>query len=109
MNLTDITCPECRGIIMETPGGPGPGKEFRCRVGHSYSPQSMFAEHFAAQEKALWAALVALEEGASLAEKLADILDAGVRERLMEDARQRQTEAEAVKRILQERRTFSLD
>src|SRR5262249_53965069 len=37
--LTDLTCPDCRGTIWEVPRGNG--NEFRCRVGHAYSPKSM--------------------------------------------------------------------
>jgi two-component system chemotaxis response regulator CheB len=83
--------------------------EMEPKVGHSYSPRSMFAEHLAAQEKALWAAAVALEEGSTLALKLADMLDVGMRERLMEESRVRLEEAAMVKRILEGRKSFSLD
>ena len=105
--LTDLTCPDCRGTIWEIPRGNG--REYRCRVGHTLSPKSMLAEHFAAQEKALYAAVVALEEGASLAQALADQFDPEVRERLQEEARQRELQAETLRTVLKERFSFSLD
>ena len=68
--LTDLTCPECRGTIWEIKRGNA--RDYRCRVGHAYSAKSMLAEHLTTQEKALYAAIVALEEGASLLGRLAD-------------------------------------
>ena len=105
--LTDLTCPDCRGTIWTVPRGNG--KEFRCRVGHTFSPKTMISEHFAAQEKALYGAVVALEEGASLAERLADEFDLSSGERLRQEARERHAQAEALRKILEERSAFSLD
>jgi two-component system, chemotaxis family, protein-glutamate methylesterase/glutaminase len=105
--LTDLTCPDCRGTIWEIPRGNG--KEYRCRVGHTFSPKGMLSEHFAAQEKALYAAIVALEEGASLANRLADQFDSDIRQRLYEEAQQRELQAETLRSVLKERLAFSLD
>jgi len=60
----------------------------------------MLSEHFAAQEKALYAAIVALEEGASLAQTLANQFDPEMRQRLQEEAHQRELQAEALRRVL---------
>lgn len=68
--LSDLTCPECRGTLWRMEHGKI--KEFQCRVGHSYTFQSMLEEHAVAQERALWAAAVALEEGAVLGRQAAD-------------------------------------
>lgn len=106
--LTDLTCPDCRGTIWETTRGEK-GREYRCRVGHTYSPMSMLSGHFAAQEKALYAAIVALDEGASLANRLAEVFGDGVQERLRQEARDRQGEAENLRRVLSQRTAFSLD
>jgi two-component system chemotaxis response regulator CheB len=105
--LTDLTCPDCRGTIWEVTRGNN--REYRCRVGHAFSPKAMFAEHLAAQEKALYAAMVALEEGASLANRLADTGEASDGERLRAEAREREKQAELVRKILEERSSFSLD
>ena len=104
--VVDLTCPECRGTIWEVPNGPM--VQYRCRVGHSYSPRSMLAEHTAAQEKALWAAVVALEEGAVLATKLADQLP-DRREQLLQESRQKQHQATTIRSLIQEQPLFSLD
>ena len=66
---TDLTCPECRGPISEF--AQGPMKEYRCRVGHRYSPESFLAYHAETRERILWAAVVALEEGSDMASDLA--------------------------------------
>jgi two-component system, chemotaxis family, protein-glutamate methylesterase/glutaminase len=106
-NLTDLTCSDCKGTIWTV--ARGNGKEFRCRVGHTFSPKTMFSEHFAAQEKALYSAIVALEEGASLAERLAGEFDSSLRERLRREAHARQAQADALRKVLEERSAFSLD
>jgi two-component system, chemotaxis family, protein-glutamate methylesterase/glutaminase len=105
--LTDLTCPDCRGTIWETPRADG--AEFRCRVGHTFSPKTMLAEHFAAQEKTLYAALATVEEGASLAERLSQYFDPETCARLIEEANERSKQAEAVRKLLRDRRLFRLD
>ncbi len=105
--LTDLTCPECRGTIWEVQRGPN--LEFRCRVGHTYSARSMLAEHFAAQERVMWAAIVAMEEGAALARRLEGHLEPELREALREEAGQRQEQAAAMRRLLNERQNFPVD
>lgn len=105
--VTSFTCPDCRGTIWEVPRGPF--SEYRCRIGHSYSPRSMLVEHFAAQEKVLWQSVVALEEGAELSTRLADQLQPELRERLLMEARQGQEYAAKLRDLLSHRATFSLD
>ena len=105
--LTDLTCPDCRGTIWEEVRGNT--REYFCRVGHRYSAKSMLTEHFAAQEKALYAAVVALEEGASLAARLAHQFEDELRDKLLHESREHQLQAQAVRRVLEERQTFNLD
>ncbi len=68
----------------------------------------MLAEHFATQEKALYAAIVALEEGASLVTRRAGQLEANTGQRLRGEARELQIQAETERGVLNERRTFNL-
>ena len=105
--ITDLTCPDCSGTIWEV--DQGGGKEYRCRVGHSFSPRGMLAEHFARQEKTLYEALVSLEEGASLASRVAGQFDPETGARLREEIRQLQVQAETVRAVLIQRRSFELD
>jgi len=68
--LSVFTCPECHGTLWEHE------EEgllrFRCRVGHIYSPDSMLAAHTDSVDRALWAALRALEERAALTRRLSE-------------------------------------
>ena len=97
--ITELRCPDCGGTLWET------GDEFpryRCRVGHAFSPESLVAQQSAALEEAMWAAVVALEERADLADRMARRAGRGRQHTLAaklslqaEDAR---TRADVVKR-----------
>jgi two-component system chemotaxis response regulator CheB len=68
-NPSSYGCPECGGVLWEI------DQEgllrFRCRVGHAYTARHLRAEQRHAVETALWAALRALEESASLYRRMA--------------------------------------
>jgi two-component system chemotaxis response regulator CheB len=66
---SEFTCPECGGTLWEQQEGDL--LRFRCRVGHAYSTESLLADQREALEAALWGAVVALEERADLATRLA--------------------------------------
>ena len=76
--ITELRCPDCGGTLWER-GGEFP--TFRCRVGHSYSPNALLSGQSAALEESLWAAVVALEERADLDDRMARRADAGHRHR----------------------------
>lgn len=63
------SCPECGGVLWELKNGNF--LRFRCRTGHAFSPDSLFAEQSDALEQALWVALRALKEQSALSTKLA--------------------------------------
>ncbi|MDY6900927.1 MAG: chemotaxis protein CheB [Cyanobacteriota bacterium] len=62
-------CPDCGGTLWELE------QEnllrFRCRIGHAYSLENLLAKQSDALEDALWFALRALEEKASLSKRMA--------------------------------------
>jgi two-component system chemotaxis response regulator CheB len=64
-----FTCPECSGSLWELTESKI--DRYRCRVGHSYSEDSMVIEQGSAVEAALWAALEALEERAEFLRRVA--------------------------------------
>jgi two-component system, chemotaxis family, protein-glutamate methylesterase/glutaminase len=66
---TQFECPDCGGTLKRITRGPL--KEFRCTVGHSYSPESALLGHAELEEMKVWGAMAALLEGADLAEELA--------------------------------------
>jgi two-component system chemotaxis response regulator CheB len=68
--LSVFSCPECHGTLWES--DESGILRFRCRVGHVYSPDSMLAAQTDSVDRALWAALRALEERAALTRRLAD-------------------------------------
>ena len=65
-----LNCPECGGSLWERLDGEL--LRFRCRVGHAYSPESLFSHQLESLEGALWAAVVALQERGDLAMRLAE-------------------------------------
>jgi len=62
-------CPECHGVLWELRDGQL--AHFRCRVGHAYTLETLFADHTQSVETALWTALRSLEERVSLSRRLA--------------------------------------
>lgn len=74
-DLTALTCPECGGALwLHDDYG---ARRFRCRAGHTFSLDGMLLGKHAALEKALWAAVVALEEQADLTRQVMKRLEAG--------------------------------
>jgi two-component system, chemotaxis family, protein-glutamate methylesterase/glutaminase len=63
-NPTTLICPECGAALFHAPNQGLP--HFRCWVGHSWSAESLLDGQRSALEAALWSAVRALEERASL-------------------------------------------
>ena len=80
--------------------------EYRCLVGHRYSTRTLLAAHSEAQEKALWSAVVSLEEAANIANEVAPQFpdDAGARLRAQGDKRLKQ--ASEIRALLQDLEPF---
>jgi two-component system, chemotaxis family, protein-glutamate methylesterase/glutaminase len=69
-NSSGLTCPECRGALWEV--RENELTQYRCRVGHVYSLESLLAEQARSVEAALWAGVAALEERSQLMRRMAD-------------------------------------
>jgi two-component system chemotaxis response regulator CheB len=67
---SQFACPECGGVLWEI--DQDGLLRFRCRVGHAYTARNLRAEQRQQVETALWSALRALEENASLYKRMAD-------------------------------------
>ena len=77
-------------------------ERFRCRVGHTYSPESLFEDQSEALEHALWAAIRSLEEHAEFSARLAEKSVARNHRNLAERFRQRATSSRDHADILRE-------
>jgi two-component system, chemotaxis family, protein-glutamate methylesterase/glutaminase len=96
-----FVCPDCGGELFEE--GTHNLPYFRCRVGHSYSIDTLLSAQNETVEDALWAAVRSLKENAELKVRTATTLERGGSTsnaaRLREDARSQLEQA----RLLQER------
>ena len=96
-----LTCPDCGGALWErTEEGL---LFYRCHVGHSYSAESMAAEHDELLEQTLWEALRMFEESASLHRRMASRAEQGepaMARRYQERAGETQSRIDLLRRIL---------
>lgn len=73
--VSEMTCPDCGGTLWCREDHRALG--FECRIGHRYGTDSLMVGKRDALEKALWAAIVALEERADLSRRLLRRLGTG--------------------------------
>jgi two-component system, chemotaxis family, protein-glutamate methylesterase/glutaminase len=93
-----LTCPECRGPVEKIQDGKV--MELRCRVGHAYSAESFLAAHAETRERTLWAAVVALEEGAQAARELRESTAPEFWKRLAHEAAENQRAAARLRQVV---------
>jgi two-component system chemotaxis response regulator CheB len=63
-----FACPECHGVMWELEEGKL--VRYRCRVGHSYTEESLRVAYSDSVEEALWAAMRVLEEKGALLRRI---------------------------------------
>ena len=68
--LAPFGCPDCGGTLWEL--REGDLVRFRCRVGHAWTSEALLASQAETLDAALWTALRALEESASLSQTLSN-------------------------------------
>ncbi|MBV8639418.1 MAG: chemotaxis protein CheB [Candidatus Eremiobacteraeota bacterium] len=66
--LTRFTCPDCNGVLVEQHDGNF--VYYKCRVGHTFSAETLHAQKSAEIENALWSAIQVLEEQIDLTERV---------------------------------------
>jgi len=100
---TSFVCPECNGPLWETKGGSS--LQFRCHVGHAYSPDSLMADHADGLERALWSAVRTFDERAGLLRRLGERKhqSASVGEQWEAKAKEHEKHAEVIRKLLQTR------
>jgi two-component system chemotaxis response regulator CheB len=105
-----FACPECGGVLWELHGDEM--LRFRCRVGHAFGPEALIAAQADQLDGALWSALRALEENASLNRRLAgrargrkaEVSAAAFETR----ARNAEEQAEIIRRVLSDGKASAL-
>jgi hypothetical protein len=103
----DATCPDCRGPLSVSVYGEL--REYSCLVGHRYSARGLLQAHSEAQEKSLWAAVVALEEADNLVREVASDFPDDVAKRLQVQTAKKKDQAATIRRILQELESFETE
>jgi two-component system, chemotaxis family, protein-glutamate methylesterase/glutaminase len=97
-----LVCPECQGPIWEVTEDRH--SQFRCLVGHYFSPESFVAEEAEAVERALWVAVKTLQERADLLKRLAEKSDSMAQTisaaSFREKAQESQAHADVIRGIL---------
>ncbi len=91
------SCPDCNGTLWEVQDGEL--LRYRCRVGHSYSTQSIIEAESEAVERALWEAVRVLEESASMSRRIA-LKTESLRARLTAKAEEREHHAQVLRELL---------
>jgi two-component system chemotaxis response regulator CheB len=100
-NFSGLTCPDCRGPLWVQEHGKM--KQFKCRVGHLYSFESLLEQHAATTERALWTAVLAAEEASMLAQQAAqESTDEATRETYERNSRTHKQYATMIRELLTE-------
>lgn len=99
-----FTCPACAGTLWEL--DEDGILRFRCRVGHAYSAETMFAAQVENVENSMYAALRALEENSELARRVAKRARVSRQEQLAEKYEAQAEANELHARLLREALTL---
>ncbi len=103
---TELTCPECGGVIFDTSEEGLP--YFRCHVGHGYSLATIQEAKDNNVESALWNAVRVLEEKDAILRRIASRMDARAKEgrheiggaHLRADAQKAKQDAEVIRNLI---------
>ena len=104
--VIEATCPECRGPLSEVRDGGV--TEYRCLVGHRYSPLSLLIAHSETEERELWSAVLALQEADVIASEVSTHLHTAA-ETLRTQGAEKRRQADAVRAVLTNLRPFTTE
>ena len=102
----NATCPDCRGPLSEVIEHGA--REYRCLVGHRFSTIGLLRAHSEAQERALWAAVVGLEEAAVIAREIAACTP-HASATLLRQADEKTRQAQFIRGVLEQLEPFHAD
>ncbi len=94
-----LICPECGGALsLEQQGG---WSQYRCHVGHTFGPTTLGSAYSEQVEQALWAAMRALKESATLHERMAERVSLpALREEYRQQAVSARDQAQQIQKLL---------
>ena len=99
---SSFACPDCGGTLWEL--NDNDLVRFRCRTGHAFSTDTLLARQSDSLEEALWVAVRALEERASLSRRLGERMrkrgNTMTAERMDAQGRESEEKAELIRNIL---------
>jgi hypothetical protein len=104
LRLINATCPDCRGPLSEVIEDGV--REYRCLVEHRYSDAGLLQAHYETQERALWAAVLVLEEAAIIAREVAAHMPASAAT-LHTEAADKEKQAAAVRLVVAQLKPFT--
>jgi len=99
-------CPDCHGVLWEVKEGKL--LRYRCRVGHSYTAETLNVAMSKATEDALWASMRALEEKADLLHRMASRSERRAAERFEEQAETSEKHAAGIREMLAQNETLAV-
>lgn len=105
--VLNATCPECRGPLREVVEDGH--VEYRCLVEHRYSALTVLPAHVEAEERALWEAVLALQESAILAREVAAHLPEAVAEHIRREAVQKEEQAAIVRGVVEALKQYVIE
>ncbi|CAM3957928.1 chemotaxis protein CheB [Kibdelosporangium persicum] len=76
-----FSCPDCQGVLTEI--SPDEGR-FRCQVGHAWSAEALLEAQGDSIERAMWTAVRALDERATMADRMRRHAERGGNDRVVE-------------------------
>jgi two-component system chemotaxis response regulator CheB len=94
----EVVCPICAGVLTEAQ--PGVFQHFRCHIGHAFTLESLVREQSEEMERALWAAVRALEESAAIARRVSTHENGELQRRLAEKAHTHAQQADYIRQML---------
>ena len=96
--LAELACPTCQGVLTEA--RTSNFEQFRCHVGHTFTLDSLVREQDEEMERALWAAVRALEESAALGRRMSTHAAGELKRRYEETGQTQRQQADLIRGML---------